>query len=100
MNLHGFIYFQAISNSSVNSKNFITFLDTLFYKLAESNIVEAWLVLDNAKIRKTEDFQDKINESSHRLIFLSPYSLVLNRIETVFSKSTLSTKKYAVGTTK
>ena len=92
MNIHGIIDSQVISSSSVNSTIFISFLDGLFHKLAERNILEAWLVLDNAKIHKTQEVRDKINETRHKLIFLSPYSPMLNPIEKVFSKIKLSAR--------
>jgi len=92
MNLQGIIHDQVVSKSSVNSTIFINFLEQLFVKLDEANITRAWLVLDNCTIHKTREVQDKVQERNHTIIFLSPYSPMLNPIEKVFSKIKFAAK--------
>jgi len=92
MNLNGILHEQIIGNSSVNATIFIRFLDELFVKLDEANITRAWLVLDNCAIHKTKEVRDKVSHTSHTLIYLSPYSPMLNPIEKVFSKTKFSAR--------
>jgi len=87
MNLHGIIHKKIITNCNVNASIFIQFLDELFQKLDEANITGAWLVLDNCTIHKTQEVQEKVRSTSHTIIYLPPYSPMLNPIEKVFSKT-------------
>ncbi|XP_037808318.1 uncharacterized protein LOC119601452 [Lucilia sericata] len=89
MNIHGVLHKKIVANSSVNTDIFTHFLEELFNNLVESNITGAWLILDNAQIHKTQIVKDKIAEFGHTLVFLPPYSPMLNPIEKVFSKTKL-----------
>ena len=60
MNIRGILHKKIISNSFVNSNILLLFLEELFNKLAESNIEGGWLVLDNARIYKTQEVKDKV----------------------------------------
>ncbi|KAK6029774.1 hypothetical protein OSTOST_04110 [Ostertagia ostertagi] len=46
----------------------------------------AWLIMDNAKIHKTEEVRRLLDDTPYQLKFLSPYSYMLNPAENVFSK--------------
>lgn len=87
MNIQGILFKKIISTSSVNSDIFCGFLEELINKLQEENITNAWLILDNAAIHKTQKVLNIMNKTNHTLIFLSPYSPMLNPIEKVFSKT-------------
>ena len=43
------------------------------------------IVLDNAKIHKTDDVKDAIKLSKLKILFLPPYSPMFNTIELVFN---------------
>ena len=86
MNIDGIIWHEIISHSSVNSNIFSAFLQRLFIKLAEINLNSVWLIMDNASIHHTEEVRNLIEQTSRTLIFLPPYSPMMNPIEEVFSK--------------
>ena len=74
MNIQGVIFHQVVAHSTINSDIFCEFLVRLLEKLEENNIDEAWLVMDNASLYKTEKVRSLVDQSRHTLIFLLPYS--------------------------
>ena len=76
---------QTISTSNVT-------LNFLFKKLDENNISSAWLILDNARIHKTEEVKELVSRTSHALIFLPVYYPMMNPIEEKFSKVKFSAR--------
>ena len=54
-------------------------------------------VLDNAKIHKTDDVKDAMKASKLKILFLPPYSPILNPIELVFNvmKRCFNNRTYA-----
>lgn len=86
ININGIIFKEIISNSNVNSNIFCEFLRNLFVKLEEYDIEASWLILDNASIHKTLEVANLVGETRHTLVFLPPYSPMMNPIEEVFSK--------------
>ena len=55
------------------------------------------IVLDNAKIHKTDDVKDAMKASKLKILFLPPYTPMLNPIELVFNvlKKTFYNRTYA-----
>ena len=55
------------------------------------------LVLDHAKIHKTDDVKDTMRASKLKILFLPPYSPMLNPIEFIFNviKRTFYNRIYA-----
>lgn len=93
MNVNGILSTKTLIGSTANSTIFCDFLSELFRKLDDENIAHAWLVLDNARIHKTQEVHDLVAQTSHQLTFLPPYSPMLNPIEQVFSKIKLHAKQ-------
>jgi transposase len=87
INTQGIVWHEVITHSTVTSTIFCDFLGRLFQKLEnECNLDEVWLILDNASIHKTLEVRQLVDQTRHKLIFLPPYSPMLNPIEEVFSK--------------
>ena len=51
-----------------------------------ADIEEAWFILDNVSTYKTQEVIDLVRQTRHRLVFLPPYSPMMNPIERVFLK--------------
>lgn len=92
IHIHGMVHTKIVANSSVNSTIFCTFISELFAKLSQANVNDAWLVLDNARIHKTQEVRDAVRQTTNTMVFLSPFSPMLNRIEQVFSKIKFSAR--------
>ena len=86
MNIEGMVYHEVIQQTNVNASIFCEFLIKLFEELAKNEIGNAWLILDNASIHKTQQVRDLVAEKGFHLMFLPPYSPMVNPIEEVFSK--------------
>lgn len=86
INIQGIVFHQTIAHSTVNSNIFCDFLRRLFEKLENNNLQEVWLVLDNVSLHKTKQVRDLVGQTRHTLVFLPPYSPMMNPIEEVFSK--------------
>ena len=84
INIRGIVFKHIIAHSNVNSLIFIEFLRQLFQKLSDENIERAWLVLDNVRLHKTRQVRDFVDQTSHTLVFLPPYSPMMNPIEEMF----------------
>lgn len=69
-----------------NSERFAEWIDSLGQMLAQNGITNCWLVLDNARFHHTPLVARVAETLEHRLIFLPPYSPMLNPIENLFSK--------------
>jgi transposase len=69
-----------------NIETFSIFIDDFLSKLSMNGITNAILVLDNVSFHKSQVIRAKIEESTHTLIFLPPYSPFLNPIENMFSQ--------------
>ena len=82
-------------NSTDNSDIFCEFLVRLLGKLEENNIDEAWLVMNNTSLHKTEKVSSLVDQSKHTLNFLPPYSPMMNPIEEMFSKVNIRPKYYS-----
>lgn len=92
INIEGVIFHQIITQSNVNSKIFCDFLHELINKLKDKNFMKVWLILDNARIHKTQEVKDLVNNTCHELVFLPSYSPMMNPIEEMFSKVKLSAR--------
>jgi transposase len=69
-----------------NTETFSEFIDELLVKFDVEKISNAVLVLDNVQFHKSQVVRAKVEESSHELAFLPPYSPFLNPIENMFSQ--------------
>lgn len=87
MSNRGVVHTHIISKSTCNSEKFCTFLKTLVNELDEAgNMDGSWLIMDNAAIHKTQMVRDIVQGKPYQLMFLPPYSPMLNPIENMFSK--------------
>jgi transposase len=60
-----------------------------FDLFAQTLVKETWIVLDNAPIHRSEEFEEKIEEwekSGLKIYFLPPYCPSLNKIEMLWQK--------------
>ena len=72
----------AIHNRSINSENFVAFLDQLKEHMSSP---EFGLYLDNLSVHKTKKVKQKLEELKIHPIFIIPYSPDFNGIESFFS---------------
>lgn len=86
MSVDGILYHEVINYSTVTSNIFCGFLRGLFQKIRDSHLENVWIILDNASIHKTRQVREIVDQERHSLIFLPPYSPMMNPIEEVFSK--------------
>lgn len=79
---------------SYNANRFAEYLRTkLFPQIQGQRRV---LLLDNARIHKTAEVREAVDEASHTLLFLPPYSPHLNAAESLFSCVKTHVKKQDV----
>lgn len=89
MNLNGIVLTKVFANSCIHLEMFCVFLRDLFAQLNEIHLTEAWLVLDNAQIHKSPMVRDLVAKTTHRLVYLPPFSPMFNPIESVFANAKL-----------
>nr|XP_019569667.1 PREDICTED: uncharacterized protein LOC109435920 isoform X2 [Rhinolophus sinicus] len=86
VNIQGIVWHEVIAHSMVTSTIFCEFLQRLLQKLDEDNLEEVWFVLDNVSLHKTQEIRDLVGQTRHTLLFLPPYSPMMNPTEEVFLK--------------
>jgi len=91
MNEAGLLH-HRIQFGSFNSELFSTWLTELGTVLLDNHLSECWLVLDNVRFHHTAQVEAMCTTMNHRLIFLPPYSPMLNPIELLFSKWKIGVK--------
>ena len=79
-------------NESVNSKNFLDFLDELKTKIGEINIKNYIIVLDNAKYHLEKSVKEYALKNNFKILTNCPYYSKFNPIEFVFRS--IKTKLY------
>ena len=95
MNTQCIIHDKIIDDDTCNCTKFCGFVRELVSILRDKeDLHDAWLIMDNVRIHKTEEFRQIISNSPNELKFLSPYSCMLNSIENVFSKVKSSPETY------
>ena len=93
MSAFGIIHTEIIDGGTCNGTKFYVFIRKLVaFLLQKEHLNDSWLIMDNARIHKTEELREIISNSYYELKFLSPYSYMLNPIENVFSKVKLSVR--------
>ncbi|XP_032949789.1 uncharacterized protein LOC117015302 [Rhinolophus ferrumequinum] len=86
INIQGIVWHEVIAHSTVTSNIFCEFLQRLLQKLDEDNLEEVRFILDNVSLHKTQEICDLVGQTRHTLLFLPPYSPMMNPTEEVFSK--------------
>ncbi|KAK6011386.1 hypothetical protein OSTOST_23534 [Ostertagia ostertagi] len=87
MNTQGIVHSKIINDGTCNSPKFCAFIEELLAEIHDREEMNgAWLIMDNAKIHKTEEVRRLLDDTPYQLKFLSPYSYMLNPAENVFSK--------------
>ncbi len=84
-------------DGSINSEDFISFLNVMLSSVYEKEISNPVLIFDNARIHQKDDIQRWCDETGWDYIFLPPYSPMLNIIEECFSVLKNSIKKLLAG---
>ena len=78
---------KIVVDSTCNGHKFCMFIVDLIAVIKRNKGLDgAWLIMDNARIHKTQELKEIIQDSLYQLEFLSPYSYMLNPIENLFSK--------------
>lgn len=87
ISINGMCHCKTIANSTVNANIFSEYLHELCLYLKDIKRMDnACIILDNARIHKSEDIRRITEQFSFNFHFLSPYSYMLNPIENSFSK--------------
>ena len=69
-----------------NSYDFLAFVKAVMKRLEEADKSNCFFVCDNASIHKADFIADALRSEGHEIVFLPPYSPMLNPIENMFSK--------------
>jgi transposase len=85
MNEEGLLY-EQLRPGAYNAESFHTFLQNLFQLLSTRGQNNCWLVMDNVKFHHCDVVVNCARSHGHEIIFLPPYSPMLNPIESLFSK--------------
>lgn len=98
----GIIHHKIISTGTCNGEIFAIFITELILRMQNDvNLNGSWLILDNARIHGVQQVKNLVEQAGYRLVFLSPYSYMLNPIEQIFSKIKLCVRSKlasAIGT--
>ena len=87
INSRGVIHTKIVEDSTCNGKKFCVFMTELMLELQKNSYYGgSWLIMDNARIHKTQELKDILHGYRYDMQFLSPYSYMMNPIENVFSK--------------
>lgn len=83
----GIVHHKTISDGTCNGEKFATFISELIMIIKDDEqYLGAWFILDNVRIHGVQEVRDLVSNSGFRLVFLSPYSYMLNPVENIFSK--------------
>ena len=85
MSEEGFLY-EVLRPGAYNAEAFCVFLEGLFALLTRMGRSNCWIVLDNVRFHHCTIVALCAQQHSHTLVFLPPYSPMLNPIESLFSK--------------
>jgi transposase len=85
MSQEGFLY-ERLKPGAYNSGEFCIFLRELFVLLTARRRTACWIILDNVRFHHSQAVVACAAEFGHQLVFLPPYSPMLNPIESLFSK--------------
>lgn len=84
-------------DGSINSEDFISFLNIKSSTVYELNIPNPFLIIDNARIHQKDQICKWCDETGWDYIFLPPYSPMLNIIEECFVVLKNAIKKLLAG---
>ena len=85
MSEEGFLY-DRVRQGAYNAEAFVTFLENLFEKLRDAGRLQCWIVLDNVRFHHCTIVHECSQRNGHTLVYLPPYSPMLNPIESLFGK--------------
>jgi transposase len=85
MSEDGFIH-EDLRPGAFNTEHFCAFLVNLFQRLLDMGRANCWIVLDNVRFHHGDSVRLCAAQYGHRLVFLPPYSPMLNPIESLFGK--------------
>jgi hypothetical protein len=85
MSEEGFLY-EILRPGAFNGEHFCGFLTGLFALLDRMGRANCWIILDNVRFHHSISVRLCTEASGHQLIFLPPYSPMLNPIESLFGK--------------
>jgi hypothetical protein len=77
---------QSHIEGAFNTTRFCEFLVSLFIVLSRKQLASCWIVLDNVRFHHCAVVEEVVIRNGHALIFLPPYSPMLNPIESLFGK--------------
>lgn len=73
-------------DAAFDTDSFTLFIDELRAEIEQKGMTKVAIIMDNVPFHKSTIIRTKIEEKSHMLLFLPPYSPFLNPIENSFSK--------------
>ncbi|KAG1140027.1 hypothetical protein G6F37_000903 [Rhizopus arrhizus] len=77
---------EVNAREGTQSEHFLDFLSSLINTLDQFGMQDSYLIMDNAAIRKVDEFQELIASRGYKTAYLPPYSPFLNPIELFWSK--------------
>ena len=77
---------EIIRPGAYNTEHFCAFLTSLFVILSGMGRSHCWIILDNVRFHHSASVRTCTEQHGHHLVFLPPYSPMLNPIESLFSK--------------
>jgi transposase len=81
------IHHKIISNTTCNGEKFMEFMRRLLGIIRlDEKLHGSWIVMDNSRIHKVEGVREICDQYGCKLLFLSPYSFMLNPVANIFSK--------------
>jgi transposase len=85
MSEDGFLH-EYLRPGAFNATHFCNFLTELFEKLRQMGRENCWIILDNVRFHHSASVRLYTESGGHQLMFLPPYSPMLNPIESLFGK--------------
>jgi transposase len=76
----------SINFCALDVHKFGQFVESLCELLRKSERTYCWIILDNARFHHCANVAQIVEQNGHQLIFLPPYSPMLNPIESLFGK--------------
>ena len=80
-----FLY-EDLRPGAFNADHFCAYLESLFLLLRRMDRGSCWIIMDNVRFHHCESVRACVRRHGHSLIFLPPYSPMLNPIESLFGK--------------
>jgi len=79
------LYYKTLDGPG-NRVRLADYLNGLFESMGNKNLINAYIIMDNAIFHKCVEIKEAISLAGHELLFLPPYSPFFNPIENMFAQ--------------